>query len=277
MSPFVEPLLQTAPEPFARAVRAGAASPGVGPAFLAGYRQAIAALVPSLGPPHLPSLAATESGPLHPREVRTTVRDGRVSGHKRYVTGAPGADRAVVLASAGQDGDRLRLVAVLVDLGGPGVTLRPMPPTPFVPEVPHAELDLDDAPVLDELPGDGWASVVRPFRTVEDLHVLGALLGYLSGVALRSGWPQETVCALTAVLAGLTALASADRDAPGTHLALAGVLAQLRAVLPTLPWQSADPDEAARWHRDRELLSVAERARQARLQAAWERVRPVRV
>jgi acyl-CoA dehydrogenase len=277
MSPFVEPLLQAAPETFARAVRAGAAAPGVGTAFLAGYRQAIAALVPSLGPPSLPSLAATESGPLHPREVRTALVDGRVSGQKRYVTGAPGSDRAVVLAGAGQEGDRLRLVAVIVDLGGPGVTLRPMPPPPFVPDVPHAEIDLDGAPALDVLPGDGWAAVVRPFRTAEDVHVLGAVVGYLSGVALRSSWPQEPVIGLTAVLAGLVALSSCDRDAPGTHLALAGVLAQLRALLPSLPWQSADPDEASRWLRDRELLAVAERARAARLAAAWERVRPVRV
>jgi acyl-CoA dehydrogenase len=277
MSPFLEPLLQISPETFARAVRSGSESPGVGTAFLTGYRQAIAALVPQLGPPHLPSLAATEEGPLHPREVRTVVVDGRVSGHKRYVTGAPGADRAVVLASAGADGERLRLVAVLVDLGGPGVKLRPMPPTSFVPDVPHSELELDGAPILEELPGDGWARLVRPFRTVEDLHVLGAVLGYLSGVALRNSWPQETVSALTGVLAGLTALASADRDAPGTHLALAGVMVQLRAILPALPWQSADPDEASRWHRDAPLLLVAERARQARLQAAWERVRPVRV
>ncbi|MEZ4235572.1 MAG: acyl-CoA dehydrogenase family protein [Myxococcota bacterium] len=261
------------PGPLADAVRAGLRAATVGEAFLGGYRAALHQLVPSLAG-HAAALAATEEGPLHPRTVTTAVAGDRVTGRKRWITGAPGADRAVVLARAGADGDRVALVAVIVALDGPGATLQAMPPTPFVPDVPHAELTLQDAPVLARVPGDGWADVVRPFRTVEDLHVHAAAAAYLLAVGERSGWGPEPMAALCAGLAALATLARRDPADPAAHLALAGVLAGLHATAASLPWSDADPDEAARWQRDAALLSVAQRARDARLAAAVGRLSP---
>ena len=41
----------------------------------------------------------------------------------------------------------------------------------------HGEADL--------LPGDGYDIYLKPFRTIEDIHVHAALIGYLVGVARR--------------------------------------------------------------------------------------------
>jgi light-regulated signal transduction histidine kinase (bacteriophytochrome) len=73
----------------------------------------------------------------------------------------------------------------------------------------------------------------------------------------------------------MRALASEDRDAPATHIALAGALAAgdaLRAEADA-HWAAAAEDEACRrWQRDRELLKVASSARTRRTERAWERI-----
>jgi hypothetical protein len=268
MTRLVDPWCARAPASFARAVRAGLDATRLGPAFLAGYRAAVDVVAGGLHP-RAGALAATEDGPVHPRTVAARWADGAVTGRKRFVTGVPGADYAVVFAVAGDGADgRRSLVAVRVDLDGPGVTVHEMPGLPFVPEVPHAEVAFDGVRGT-LLPGDGWADVVKPFRTIEDVHVLAAVHGYLLGAAARSGFARSDVEALCASLAALSAVATGAPGDPPVHVALAGVLAGLRPIVGGLDWSQADPDEAACWHRDRALLDVAERARKARADAAF--------
>ena len=99
-----------------------------------------------------------------------------------------------------------------------------MPETAFVPEVPHARVQLQgvrvDAAAL--LPGDGYARYVKPFRTVEDIHVTLAVLAYLLREARHRGWPQEFSERTTALLVAFAELATASADAATTHVALAG-------------------------------------------------------
>ena len=117
-----------------------------------------------------------------------------------------------------------------------------MPPTRFVPEVPHARLAFD-AVQLDDgalLPGDGWALYAKPFRTVEDVHVNAAVIGYLVREARRLAWPRSWVARAAALLLALFAEAA-------TH------------------WDATPSDAArARWLRDRDLLNVASTARAQR-------------
>src|SRR4029079_11652844 len=110
-----------------------------------------------------------------------------------------------------------------------GLTITTMPPTPFVPEVPHAELslagvELDASAVL---PGDGYADFVKPFRTVEDLHVRAGALGYLLSVAARFGFPLELRERLVASVAAARSIALMDPRRPETHVSLAGLLSGL--------------------------------------------------
>jgi alkylation response protein AidB-like acyl-CoA dehydrogenase len=248
-------------------VRAGLAADRLGPAFLAGYRAAIDALVPGLGGEA--SLAVTEDGPVHPARITTRFDGAALHGTKRFVTGVPGATRLVVLATAGTEGDRQRLVAVVVDPDGPGIAMARTEPTPFVPEVPHAVVTFAGTPALRVVPGDGWADVVRPFRTVEDLHVLGAIHGFLLGAAARAGFGEAAVCALGASLASIVTLSACDPSAPGVHTALAGVLESFASTAHALSWERAEPVEVACWKRDLPLLSVASKAREARLRTAF--------
>src|SRR5690349_23846938 len=70
-------------------------------------------------------------------------------------------------------------------------------------------LKLDESAIL---PGDGYSQYVKPFRTVEDIHVQAAVLSYLMREGQRLGWPQGWIERLSALLAAL------GRDRKSTRL-----------------------------------------------------------
>lgn len=258
-----------------RAAIAGFDSAGTGPAFLGGYQEALHALVPALAPADLAAMCATEAGGARPSAMRTTVTaEGAVTGTKSFATLGPAATRFVVIATDGLRADgRTSLRTVLVEPTAPGVTVTPLPDLPFVPEVPHATVTFDAAPG-ELLPGDGYADYLKPFRTVEDLHVVAAVLGHLVRVGRQAGWPVEPVARLLAVLAAVRGIGAQDPGSPGAHIALGGVfdtLAQVRAELAP-HWDLVDPGVRERWERDEPVLGVAGKARAARLATAWARV-----
>lgn len=264
--------------PMHRAIALGFRADRLGFAFISGYSAALTRVDPTLTAHDLAALCATEDGGGHPRAIRTTLVNGRLTGDKRFVSGGPLATQLLVVATEGKGDDgRNRLRVVRVAPTAAGVTLVTMPELPFVPEVPHASVELRDVEVRDgdALPGDGYADVLKPFRTLEDLHVFGALLGYLWSVARRSAWPDATGERLWAGLASAVTLGDADPKSPGTHLALAGLLAETHAILSSASWSGVPADEAARFERDRPLLKVASSAREARRVKAWQAVRGV--
>ncbi|MGW4631402.1 acyl-CoA dehydrogenase family protein [Nocardia sp. NPDC004415] len=260
------------PNSLDRAVIAGFGSAGTGPAFLGGYQEALRALVPTLDPADLVSMCATEAGGGRPSAIATTVtEDGLVTGTKSFATLGTFATRFLVIARAGERPDgRPALRAVLVPAGAAAV-VTPLPELPFAPEIPHASVEFDAAPgVL--LPGDGYTDYLKPFRTVEDVHVLAAVLGQLLRVARQAQWPAEAVEQLLAVFAGVRGLGGENPASAGVHIALGGVferLTRLRAELEPL-WNRVDPEVRRRWERDAPLLGVAGKVRAARLRAAWD-------
>ncbi|MFC8043755.1 acyl-CoA dehydrogenase family protein [Nocardia sp. NPDC057353] len=278
------------------AVLGGWAADRLGYAFVAGYQEALRALLPGLPSAALVSLAATEAGGAHPAVIETALRprgDGwTVSGTKTFATLGTEADVLVVVASAGPGADGRNTVrTAMVDPRGPGVRAEPLPPTPFAPEIPHAVLTLTDAPAVPLL-GDGYADHLKPFRTFEDAHVLAATLGQLVRVARQAGWPPAMVQRLLGAVAevrglglgrpsGAPAVPAGPPDpvlavakSPAVHIALAGTLDlvdQLLAQIGSL-WNSADPVVRERWERDRRLLNTAERVRALRTSAAWQAI-----
>ena len=269
--------------PVDRAIAGGSAVDRPGFAFAAGYGAALHALLPILGRSTLASLAATEEGGAHPRAIQTTLtREGpvwRLSGHKRWVILA-GTKLLVLARVAQQSGEspeaRARLRVALVERSRAGVQIVPQPPAPFVPEVMHAEVVLDRVEVRDDdlLPGDGWDDWVKPFRTVEDIHVHAAILAYLLSVGARAQWPTAVRERLASLLVSLRALAAESPRSPGVHLALAGAIAGTRAVVEELSplWSEVPEPVRAAWERDRVLLDVAGKARTARTVRAWEQL-----
>ena len=286
--------------PIDRALWAGFESDRLGFAFVGGYQAALARLLAwgaeTLGdaPPRpyaWPAsgarlcLAATEAGGAHPRAIATTLREERgalvVRGEKTFATLASVSDEVLVVASrgAGEDGTN-RLALVRVRASSPGVVIADRAPPPFAPEIPHARVTLTDVVVASEdvLPGDGYSVYLKPFRTIEDVHVLAAALGLVVRSARAFAFDRvvaETACALAFALRDLSERAPSD---PAAHVALAGLFHGTRALLAAHAgeWTKADAATAERWHRDAPLLVVADGARQKRTAAAWQRLDPAR-
>ena len=152
-----------------------------------------------------------------------------------------------------------------------------MPATKFVPEVPHARLQFEDLKVRESelLPGDGYADYVKPFRTVEDIHVQAAVLAYLMREGQRLSWPQNWLERLSALLAALGKIADMPASHAETHIALAGALAIGAGLIGETEafWEKTADPAADRWQRDKELLKVAGSAREQRTKRAWEALR----
>ncbi len=267
------------PLPFERAVAGGANADRLGWAFASGYQAALRVLEPSLPDDTIAALCVTEAEGNFPRAIKSTLTvdgDGfRLSGEKRWTTLGPGGGLFVVIArEAGSDAARPRLRAARVKSGAPGLTVLAMSPTDFVPEVPHAQIRLENVRVesSDLLAGDAYTRYVKPFRTMEDIHIHAATVAYLGAEARARGWPQDWRERAVALLHALASLARLDPLAPQTHVALAGVLAIGGALIAETEawWAAAVDDQAARrWARDRKLSGLAGRARTQRLASAW--------
>ncbi len=264
-----------------RAILSGFAADRLGYAFAGGYRAALTRLVPGVA--RRACLAATEDGGGHPRAIRTTLReDARghfvLDGKKSFVTLGTAAEELLVVASTGESDGKNRLRVVRVPATREGIVLTAGMALPFVPEIPHAEATFKNVHIApsEALPGDGYDRYLKPFRTLEDLHVLSATVGYWLSLARRFDFGHAAVEELCALVLALCATESCDPSATGTHVALAGLFTRVRAFLASPEIQQAmtnvAPEERARFDRDWPLLRIAEKARAARLEAAWKKL-----
>src|SRR6202035_1087330 len=107
------------------------------------------------------------------------------------------------------------------------------------------------------LPGDGYDQVLKPFRTIEDAHVVAAAIGWAIGVARASAWDRAWIERAVGVLVSLRAVGAAPPSQPETHLAVAGAAAMARRLLDEGSWARATSEVREGWERDRMLLDVA--------------------
>jgi acyl-CoA dehydrogenase len=264
-----------------QAALAGLVAGGMGWAFAAGYEAALARLDPQgMQGGVLGSLCATEEGGGHPRAIRTTLmpREGgfALSGDKTWVTLGDEADLLLVVASVGAGADgRNRLRVARVPVSRKGVTVRGGPPLPFVPEIAHAAATFDAVAVADGelLPGDGYDDALKPFRTIEDIHVTAAVVAWAIGVGRASDWPRAWMDEALALVVLLRAVSDAPPLAPETHVVLAGAQALSLRLLDGAAWSKSEEGVRSRWERDRRLMDVAGAVRGARLEAAWRALR----
>jgi hypothetical protein len=268
----------------ALAIAGGFAADRIGWAFASGYQAALRALVPDLPHDTLAALCVTEADGNRPRHIRTTIApqpDGtlRIDGAKRWTTLGPASTLLLIVGALPvPDGaDRPVLRVARVPIPTPGLVLQPMPPTRFVPEVPHAQVLMQGVRVsaCALLPHDGYDAYVKPFRTIEDLHVTLAVLAYLLREGRMRHWPAAFNEQLVAALALLLHLAGEDARAASTHIALAGALRsahRLYAEASPLWAATGDDPAAGRWQRDAALFEVAGSAREQRAERAWQRL-----
>lgn len=279
-----------------RALWGGFHADRLGYAFVGGYSAALARLfdhaarmqggTPSRPFPEKPlaarvCLCATEADGGHPRSIKTRLdkRGGAlvVNGEKTFATLATVSDELLVVASRGIEADgRNRLRIVRVKPNAAGLTITPRDPLPFAPEIPHAVVKLVDVTVENEdvLPGDGYDHWLKPFRTIEDTHVLAATIGYLQGAARAYGFSRDVSAELVSLALALIDVGARDPAAPLTHVVLAGLFGSARRLIGDLDgdWAKAEAEERARWQRDLPLLMVADSVRGLRTDAAWKAI-----
>jgi len=268
--------------PFDQAIIGGFLSDRVAFAFAGGYQSAIHHMIPSLPPTRLASIAITEEGGAHPRAIKATISPDidegdnfRISGRKEWITLAAEADTLIVAASAGVSADgRNQIRLAYIPSNADGMTITPMHSVKIVPEISHCEVMLDNVHVSanDLLPGDGYTRYIRPFRTIEDIHVSAGICGYLSRISQESNWDATIREELFSLIASLRGLSEDDPEAPSLHVALGGALSIEQKILNSLQssWDLVDVDTRDRWKRDSIILGVAGKVREARLAKAWE-------
>jgi alkylation response protein AidB-like acyl-CoA dehydrogenase len=267
-----------------QAIVGGFVADRVGWAFASGYQAALHALFPGAPTGRLCAFCVTEADGNSPKAIRSSLgkvgNDWLLNGAKRWTTLGPDGSLFFVAArdEAASTDERPAIRLVKVASGAPGLKIESMPATRFVPEVPHARLQFENLKLKESeiLPGDGYDAYVKPFRTVEDIHVQAAILAYLMREAQRLSWPESWIERLSALLAALSTLSNMPAAQAETHIGLAGALQISAGLIAEADafWQESAADPAAlRWRRDRELLQVAGKARELRTQRAWEKLR----
>lgn len=275
-----------------RALWAGFEADRLGYAFVGGYQAALQQLLeiamPSTAlPPKRRSLAASESGGAHPRAIKTALAqavdpNGQprlvLRGEKTFATLASAAEELLVVATRGVAVDgRSELCLVRVNPSAPGITIENREPTPFAPEIPHARVRFIDVSVSDAdvLAGDGYVLYLKPFRTIEDAHVLAAALGQIIRTARMWAFDGVVVEAAYAHAIALREVATLPPADETGHIALAGLFEGVRrlAIDHEAEWNKCDAETRDRWRRDLGLFVVADIARKARTAAAWMKLR----
>src|SRR5581483_10750269 len=127
-------------DPVDAAIAGGARADRVAWAFASGYAAALRALLPSLGKMRA-CVAATEEKGAHPRAIQTTLEGTRVRGKKQWVTLGKWAEVLLVVAKEGERDGRPVLRVVKVD--GKNVRIVSSTAAPFVPEIEHAQIEID--------------------------------------------------------------------------------------------------------------------------------------
>jgi len=271
-------------DPVDRAVIGGFITDCVAYAFAAGYCSALQSLVPELPTDKITSFCVTEAGGAHPRAIKTTlspVKDDEkgeqaytLNGEKKYITCADEADLILVAASEGifEDGKNM-IRMVKVDSHAPGVTITPMENIHLVPEISHGTVAFNNVAVKsdDLLSGDGYLNYIKPFRTIEDLHVNAGILGYLFRIACQYDWDQAVRQTILSRIVMTRALALSDPNSPAVHILTGDLLNQTETLFQQLApyWENVDKDARDAWNRDKALMSIAQNARTRRLETAW--------
>lgn len=245
-----------------------AASPGL--AFMAGYQAALRALWPA-APLSLGALCVTEQRSTRPADLQCRLLADGLRGSKDYLAGGTDVQWLLVAARIEPPDERAQLGLYVLPSDAAGVQITAGPPLPMLPDVPHARLQLSAA-AAERLPGDGWADYVKPFRSLEDLHVLTAMCAWVYGIGVRQDWPLALRLRLLAVLAGCAGVADMQLHTASGHLALAAVSAQfsdLRAPL-NVAFNDGPAHLAEQWRRDQRVLDLAQVARDKRLSMALQ-------
>jgi acyl-CoA dehydrogenase len=253
--------------PMALALRGGFAADRVGWAFAAGYQSALRTLVPSLPVQALAAFCVTEEGGNRPRDIRTLITPGagggfHVSGSKRWTTLGPQGTLLLVTGRlAGAATDERPALKVAAGAGRSAgrhdrANARDRVRARGAPRAhpPPGRGDRRREPVARRRLQQLRQAVPHPGRHLCDRS--GAGLPAARGTGARlAGRPAR---APFGALSALAMVAQSHRDAPTTHVALAGALHWAAALYDEAGalWATTPEDPASRrWLRDAPLFA----------------------
>lgn len=275
------PMIESAP--IDRAILLGIKSDRVAYAFVSGFYTALHFMFPGLDPRKFTAFCVTEKSgnrpldiqsKLTPREEESNGETFVLNGHKTFITGATEADAILVAVSLGKDKKgKSKIKLIKLDRDKKGIEIKALEPFPFVPEIEHGEVRFKEVIVVQEeiLPGDGYIKYVKPFRIIEEIHVIAALLGYLAKIVIHYKWDKSFLEQLGALILSLKALVERDLSDPSTHIGFSGFWQLFKSFLESMEsqWALKQDKHYQNWVRDKSILKIAEKARQVRLKKAW--------
>ncbi len=267
-----------------RAIAGGYAADCVAYAFWAGLQAGIRSLFKNLPEGCAAAFCVTEADGNRPRNIKSTIRkSGNASGtetqwllngEKHYISGALEADLFFVAASEGRSSSgKNSLKMATVYRGSPGLSIIPMSNLKILPEITHGIVSFDNVEAGGDriLPGDAYSDYIKPFRTVEDLFVISAFLGYLFKLSRIYEWPKFVSAKAISLMVSARALCINDPAAAWVHIALGVLLEDIIKYFKELGpcWKITDENISAGWERDTAIMSIAQEARAKRIDRAW--------
>ncbi|MEM7117232.1 MAG: acyl-CoA dehydrogenase family protein [Chloroflexota bacterium] len=266
-------------EPIDQAIASGFSASCIGYAFVSGYQTALRRMLPTLPNDKVVSLCVTEEKGNHPKVLETslTAVSGQwvLNGRKKWASLSNNSGLLLVAAVRGTLANgQNEIILVQVPIETNGVTVHPMPPTPFVPEVTHGQIQLDDVivPETAVLPHDGYTHYIKPFRTIEDTFVSAAVASLLLRTAFAHDWDNQIIDKILSIIAIFRTVGTANYHDPTIHILLEGALTALGQLADPAAshWENVPAPDLTRWQRDIPLLKIARTARTRRYERAWQ-------
>ena len=271
--------------PVDRAIAGGCIADCVAYAFWAGLQAGLQSLFENLPENCAAAFCVTESSGNHPRNIKSMIKKLEdaseiknvwlLNGEKHYISGAFEADLFIAAASEGVDSSGKNcLRMILVDSKSPGISVTPMHDLKILPEVTHGVVRFDNVEITSGriLRGDAYNDYIKPFRTVEDLYVVSAILGYLCSLSRVYGWPKSFCGKIIYLLVCARTLCISDPKEAWVHIALGGLLEDIIKFFKELEpcWKLTDEKVRNNWERDTAIMNIAFEARVKRLEKAWK-------
>lgn len=249
--------------------------------FASGYQSALRKILP-VDRGVFASFCITEKAGASPRVLQTRIQKKNgsyiLSGEKSFVTMAEESGNYFVCAHESDpaaEKKSFRIVKVDKTADGPDLTDLDIS---FVSEVSHASAVFKDIEVAPDavLPGDGYTEYVKPFRTIEDIHLFAAFAGFLLARGFEMHWPVIIMEKLAALVSALLNPEIDSPETPDSVIAVSGIKALFDHIIAESSSLkiSDDEKEAEKWHRDKKLFDVAGSVRRKRTDSFWKSFAP---
>lgn len=246
----------------------------IGQAFALGYRCALQCLLPSLKQDTWAALCVTERTGSSPKQLKTKVdKQGYITGEKSFVSMADKAEQLIVIAITGEPLARPNVKAVLISNKMAGVAIDTIPNMGMMPELEHGTLSLTNVKG-NILEGDGYGEINKPFRGIEDAHLLMAFTGLVLSKTVRYELSDTLLDDCLLIIHSL--LSVEFNDSPWSTLQINAAYRLFSKVLETFEEGLSSLPESfdGQWHRDKKVFSLAVKTRALKREKAVERIFP---